>query len=109
MFSTVHTLPAAFPPTCERGTSGESSFSNQHSSLPDMSGFEVLVTLVPRVRRPDMAVIILTNITLTEMATFALNSGAQAYLIKSRTSGEDLDGEVHKAIAAVGPHKNRER
>ena len=77
-------------------------------TLPDMSGFEVLVTLVPRVRRPDMAVIVLTNITLTEMATFALNSGAQAYLIKSRISGEDLDREVHKAISAVGPDKNRQ-
>jgi DNA-binding NarL/FixJ family response regulator len=78
-------------------------------TLPDMSGFEVLLTLVPRARRPDTAVIFLTQITLSEMSTFALNSGAQAYLIKSRISGDDLDREVRKAIAAVGPNKNRQR
>jgi DNA-binding NarL/FixJ family response regulator len=76
-------------------------------SLPDMSGFEVLTTLVPHARRPDMAVIMLTNLTLSEMATFALNSGAQAYLIKSHISGDDLDEAVHKAIARVRPEKHQ--
>ena len=74
-----------------------------------MSGFEVLVTLVPLPRQPDMAVIMLTRVTLPEIATFALNSGAQAYLIKARISGEYLDRAVHKAIAAAGPAKNAYR
>src|SRR5262245_17506024 len=76
-------------------------------TLPDMSGFEVLVSLVPYVRHPEIPVIMLTHITLPPMAALALSSGARAYLIKSRISGDYLDLAIHKAIAVVGPNKER--
>ena len=75
-------------------------------TLPDMSGFEVLVHLVPRPNHPEIAVLMLTHVTLPAMATFALNSGAQKYLIKSRVSGDYLDRAIQRAIAFVGPRKN---
>ncbi|HKR80091.1 MAG TPA: response regulator [Nitrospira sp.] len=75
-------------------------------TLPDMSGFEVLVHLVPRATHPDIAVLMLTHVTLPAMATFALNSGAQKYLIKSRISGDYLDRAIQRAIAFIGPRKN---
>ena len=71
-------------------------------TLPDMSGFEVLVHLVPVASQPHIAVIMLTTITLPAMATFALDSGAQAYLIKARISGDYLDKAVQKALTTVG-------
>ena len=72
-------------------------------TLPDMSGFEVLVHLVPRATHPEIAVLMLTHVTLPAMATFALNSGAQNYLIKSRVSGDYLDRAIQRAIAFVSP------
>ena len=71
-------------------------------NLPDMSGFELLVKLVPRPTRPSIAVIMLSHVTLSSMATLALHSGAQGFLIKSRISGDDLDRAIQKAIAVVG-------
>jgi DNA-binding NarL/FixJ family response regulator len=75
-------------------------------TLPDISGFEVLIKLVPRARFPDIAVIILTRLVLQPMVDLALNSGAQAYLVKSRSSGEELDHAIKKAIALVSPGKH---
>ena len=70
--------------------------------LPDTSGFEVLVKLVPRAYRPSVAVIILTRLNLEMLPELAKKNGAQAYLIKSQISGDDLDRTIRKAIAAVG-------
>lgn len=74
-------------------------------SLPDMSGFQVLISLVPHAHRPEMAVIVLTRVVLHPMERLALNNGAKAYLVKSHSSGDDLDRALRKAIAAVGPKK----
>ena len=71
-------------------------------NLPDMSGFELLVKLVPRAKRPSMAVILLSHVTLLSMAALALTSGAQDFLIKSRISGDDLARAIQRAIAVVG-------
>lgn len=76
-------------------------------TLPDISGFEVLVKLIPRARFPDVAVIILTRLVLHPMSELALGSGAQAYLVKSKCSGDELDKAIKRAIAVVGPHKRR--
>src|SRR6476620_660233 len=65
--------------------------------LPDMSGFQVLVELVPRVTHPEVAVIILTRIDVTTFSKHALKNGAQAYLVKSPTSCDDLDKVIPKA------------
>ena len=77
-------------------------------TLPDMSGFQVLIDLVPRAYRPDMAVIMLARLKLDSMVSLARTNGAQAYLVKSQISGDDLNHAVRKAIASVGPGKNRQ-
>ena len=71
------------------------------SRLTDMSGFEVLVNLVPIVHYPEVAVIVLTRLTNQGILEFALKSGAQAALHKDVTSGDLLDTMVLKGIAKV--------
>jgi len=72
-------------------------------TLPDMSGFKVLIDLVPRILHPQIAVIILSRLNFQTLAELALLNGAQAYLVKSRISGDDLDKTIHKALATVAP------
>jgi DNA-binding NarL/FixJ family response regulator len=74
-----------------------------------MSGFHVLGALVPRVLRPQIPVIILTRINIPTLPEFALKNGALVYLIKSRTSGDDLDKVIHKALAIVPPTRKEPR
>jgi DNA-binding NarL/FixJ family response regulator len=73
--------------------------------LPDMSGFEVLIKLVPRACHPDVAVIMLSRTYLVPMAELARKNGAQEYLFKSGVSGDQLVTAIRKAIAVVGPRK----
>jgi len=54
--------------------------------LPDMSGFEVLLKLVPRVYRPEIAVIILTSFSNPQLLEAAIRNGAQASLRKDVAS-----------------------
>jgi DNA-binding NarL/FixJ family response regulator len=70
-------------------------------NLPDMSGFEVLVNLAPLARSPEVAVIILTQLTSQALLELAIKNGAQAALHKSSTSGDILDKAVMKAISTV--------
>jgi DNA-binding NarL/FixJ family response regulator len=70
-------------------------------SLPDMSGFEVLINLVPRARQPEIAVIFLTRLALYPMGDLAMKNGAQEYLVKSHVAGDNLDWAIQKAIFAV--------
>lgn len=69
--------------------------------LPDMSGFEVLVNLVPIVHYPEVAVIVLTRLTNQGIFELAVKSGAQTALQKDVTSGDVLDAMVLKGIAKV--------
>ena len=69
--------------------------------LPDMSGFQVLVDLARRVHHPKVAIIILTRIDIESFSEHALKNGALAYLVKSRTSGDQLDKVIRKAVATV--------
>lgn len=78
-------------------------------TLPDMSGFAVLVKLVRRAYRPEVAVIMLSQTTLPRMAQLAMRNGAQAYLIQSQISGDDLDMAIRKALAKVGPRHKESR
>ncbi len=75
--------------------------------LPDMSGFEVLLKLVPRVYRPEVAVIVLTRMYNLGFLKAAVTNGAQAALFKSMASGDVLEKAVLKAMAAV--QKDRKR
>ena len=70
-------------------------------TLPDMSGFQALTQLVPRAYYPEPAVIFLSRTTLQPMADLTMKNGAQAYLIKSHISGDDLDRAIRKALAPV--------
>ena len=74
-------------------------------SLPDMSGFELLIKLVPRARHPDIPVIFLTRRVLYPLRYLALTNGAQAYLVKSQISGDRLDWAIQRAIFAVALKK----
>jgi response regulator RpfG family c-di-GMP phosphodiesterase len=76
-------------------------------TLPDMSGFQVLAHLVPRATHPEIAILMLTHVTLPAMATFTLNSAAHKYLIKSRISGDYPDRAIQRASAFVGPRNKR--
>jgi DNA-binding NarL/FixJ family response regulator len=77
--------------------------------LADMSGSKVLINLIPRVRYPDVAVIVLTRLLLAPMRQFLLQNGAQAYLVKSQISGDDLHRSIQKAIAVVGASRKERR
>ena len=71
-------------------------------SLPDQSGFETLVHLVPIASRPYVAVVVLTLITHPEIWELAKENGAYICLAKKFTSGEDLDKAIQRAVAFVG-------
>lgn len=75
--------------------------------LPDMSGFEVLLKLVPRVYSPEIAVIVLTRLKNPYLLEAALTNGARAALHKDMASGDVLDTAVIKAIAAVPKERKR--
>ena len=78
-------------------------------SLPDMSGFEVLMKLVPRAFKPANAVIFLARQGFDNLAKLAVTNGAQGYFVKSEISGNVLDQAIRKAIAVVGSNKYRQR
>jgi len=78
-------------------------------TLPDMSGFEVLLELVPHARHPEIAVIFLTRLTVSSMKHLALRNGAQAYLVKPDSSGNELDITIHKVLANVAPSRKELR
>lgn len=78
-------------------------------ALPDISGFEVLLQLVPKPRHPEIAFIFLTRLTLSPMRQLALNNGAQAYLVKSHCTADEFDGTIHSALAMVAPRRKKAR
>ena len=61
----------------------------------------MLLKLVPRVYRPEMAVIVLTWIYNLGVLKAAVTNGAQAALLKSMASGDVLEKAVLKAMATV--------
>ena len=75
--------------------------------LPDMSGFEVLLKLVPRARHPEIAVIVFTRLSNPYLLDAAVSNGAQAALHKSMASGDILDQTILRAVSAV-PRKRTE-
>lgn len=69
--------------------------------LPDMSGFEVLSHLCPIASKPTVAIVVLTKLVSAACPIVAKTNGAQAYLMKSKTSGGELDLAIRKAIWKV--------
>jgi len=78
-------------------------------ALPDHSGFETLVELVPMARRPQVAVIVLTNMTHRGVWELVRQNGAYACLVKKFTSGDDLDRAIQRAVALVGQMPKEDR
>ena len=79
--------------------------------LPDRSGFEVLVTLVPSASRPNVAVIVLTRLTHQGVWELAKQNGAIACFVKRHIGCDDLDRAIQHAVALVGllPKEDRYR
>ena len=79
--------------------------------LPDQSGFEVLVNLVPLARRPNVAMIVLTRLTHRGLWDLAKQNGAIACFCKWHMGEDDLDRAIQHAIALVGllPKEDRYR
>jgi len=73
--------------------------------LPDMPGFGLLVELVPLASKPTIAVIILTRAVWRTFYDLAIQHGAQAFIVKRFTSGDDLVQVIPTAIAWVGPNE----
>jgi DNA-binding NarL/FixJ family response regulator len=69
--------------------------------LPDMSGFEVLLKLIPRAQHPEIAVIVLTRFANQYLLEAAIKNGAQAAFHKTMTDGENLHKAILKAVATV--------
>ena len=69
--------------------------------LPDMSGFELLIELVPRASTPAIAVILLTQKVSTPLHDLAIHNGAQGFFVKRFTSGDELAQFIPKAMARI--------
>jgi len=74
--------------------------------LPDSSGFELLIDVVPRASEPTVAVIMLTRLSKSGLAQLAKTNGAHAFFVKRLTSGDELAHAIQQAIVtAVPPQK----
>jgi CheY-like chemotaxis protein len=69
--------------------------------LSATSGFQLLLDLVPNRHRPEIAVLILTHLWNPTLAQLSIDNGAQAHLIKGRTSADSLDRAIQHAVTAV--------
>ncbi|BCA53375.1 hypothetical protein W02_05150 [Nitrospira sp. KM1] len=69
--------------------------------LPDMSGYKVLLDLVPIASSPTVPVIILTRLTNPLLLELAMRTGAQAAFRKVSTSGEVIGLTIRTAVATV--------
>jgi CheY-like chemotaxis protein len=76
--------------------------------LPDMSGFEVLLKLVPRSWHPDNAVVVLTRLANTYLLQAAVTNGAQAAFYKPMTCGDMLTKAILKAMATVPKERKQD-
>ena len=73
--------------------------------LPDMSGFEVLLRLIPIVRHPQIAVIVLTRFSNPHLLEAAITNGAQAAFYKTMACGNILDKAIEKAVGTIRKEK----
>lgn len=75
--------------------------------LPDMSGLELLLEVVPRPSQAAIAVIFLTQTVSRPLNDLAVQLGAQGFFVKRLTSGEELAHIIPKAVAGVGRSEKR--
>jgi CheY-like chemotaxis protein len=72
--------------------------------MDDASGFEVLLALVPDRKHRQIAVVVLTRLINPVLHNMAVEYGAQACLVKQRTSPQLLDQAIETAIASTQGH-----
>ena len=77
--------------------------------LPDQSGFQTLVELVPIASRPQVAVIVVTQMSHRGISELATERDAYACFVKRHTTGEDLDRTIQRAVALVGQISKEDR
>jgi DNA-binding NarL/FixJ family response regulator len=77
--------------------------------LHDMSGFDVLLKLIPRVEHPETAVIVLTRFSNQSLLETAIENGAQFAFHKSMVTADILDKAILKAISTVQREKGQQR
>jgi len=70
-------------------------------SLPDISGFEILIKLVPTANKPEIPVIALYKIPFVALFEVAMKNGAYACIHKAAASGDVLDKTISKAISRI--------
>jgi CheY-like chemotaxis protein len=80
-------------------------------TLQDLSGLEVLMTLVPRASKPRIAVIVLTQLSYRGIWELAKEHGAYVCFVKQHTTSEDLYRAIQRAVTLVGqlPKEDRYR
>ena len=78
-------------------------------ALPDDSGFPTLLELVPNAGRPQVPVVVLTQIPYPGVWEIAKENGAYVCLHKLHASGEDLDRAIQGAVAFVGQMPKEDR
>ena len=69
--------------------------------LPDASGFEVLLRLVPVPSRCEVAVVVLTKLTSPSVLELAVQNGAHTALKKVSTTGEILCQAILNAVSVA--------
>jgi CheY-like chemotaxis protein len=69
--------------------------------LPDMSGFGVLVKLVPLAQFPEVPVIVLTRLNFLSLTELAILNGACACLSKNFSSCDFLHEIIRRATSAI--------
>ncbi len=67
-------------------------------ALPDQSGFQTLAELVPVANRPEIAVIVLTQMASRGERDLAKQHGAYECFVKQDTTGEALDRAIQHAV-----------
>jgi DNA-binding NarL/FixJ family response regulator len=78
-------------------------------SLPGQSGFQTIVDLIPNASRPQVAVVVLTQMTNRGVWQAAKQRGAYRCLAKKFTTGDGLDKAIQHAVALVGQMPKEDR
>ena len=78
-------------------------------SLPGQSGFQTIVDLIPTASRPQVAVVVLTQMTNRGVWQAAKQRGAYMCLAKKFTTGDGLDKAIQHAVALVGQMPKEDR
>ena len=69
--------------------------------LPDMSGYKVLIELVPAASSPTVPVIVLTRLENPMLLELALKNGASAAFFKTTTPPSVLDMAIRTAVSKI--------